>query len=124
MINGARQNEEISYGYNFENGQFEPTSKGALMALRANEILQHPWDYQTIEEIIEEQDIKYLYISERKRFEWRCYPFDKWPECYPYSESWPWKRYSGSARIAMYDLHPNLELVLRNGNSAVFQVVR
>ena len=122
MINGAKQDDEISYFYNFENKKFEPTSQGAIIALRTNEILKHPWDHEKITEITNELDIKYIYISERERFEFRCAPFDEWPVCYPYSEDWPWKLYSGSSRIAMYENHPNLELILRNGNSAIFKV--
>jgi len=85
--------------------------------IKANEILKHPWDYEKIEEILRELDIKYLYISERERF-------DTCKGCYPNTENWPWKDYSGNARIAMYENHPSLELILRNGNSAIFKVLR
>ena len=122
LVNGHRQEEVIFKSYDFTEKKLNPTSEGAIRALRANEILKHPWDHDTIGEITKELDIKYIYISERERFQFRCYPFDKWPECYPNSENWPWKGYSGNSRIAMYDNHPNLELILRNGNSAIFKI--
>jgi len=84
--------------------------------IKANEILKHPWDYEKIEEILRELDIKYLYISERERF-------DTCDGCYPNTENWSWKDYSGNSRIAMYENHPSLELILRNGNSAIFKVL-
>jgi len=47
----------------------------------------------------------------------------KFNECYPNSEKWAWRDYSGNSRIAMYENHPNLELILRNGDSAIFKVI-
>ena len=53
-----------------------------------------------------------------------AYKFDPPLEnSYPNSMNWAWKEYSGSARIAMYENHPNLELIIRNGNSAIFRVI-
>jgi len=128
LMNGERQNEEIRFSYDIENDEFKPKYQGTIDSLKAHKILKHPWDHEKIGEITSELDIKYIYISERERFEFHCnFPEDNRVRvrgtCYPYMDYWPWKDYSGSARIAMYENHPNLELILRNGNSAVFKVL-
>jgi len=124
LINGHRQSWAIGISYNDDIGGFDPIYQGAKETLRANEILRHPWDYQIIEEIVQELDIKYIYISEREKFEHRCALETKRSACYPTAISWSWKQFSGDARVAMYEEHPNLDLILRNGNSAIFKVVR
>jgi len=116
LINGQRQDVVISYLEVLESKKFEFTRPAVSIIHSANEILKYPWNYDEIEEIIRELDIKYLYISERERF-------DTKKGFYPNTENWPWKDYSGNARIAMYENHPSLELILRNGNSAIFKVL-
>jgi len=128
LVNGHQQDAVISKSYNYETKKWESEYEGSKRVLRANEILKHPWDYEKIEEIIDELDIKYVYISERKRYEFRCFSletkgYEAVEGCYPNAENWPWKGYSGNSRIAMYENNPNLELILRNGNSAVFKVL-
>jgi len=128
LINGHQQEHVITKSYNPQTKKWESEYEGVTRAVRANEILKHPWDYEKIEKIINELDIRYVYISERERYEYRCVILENTgisPKegCYPYAENWPWKQYSGDSRIAMYENNPNLELILRNGNSAVFKVL-
>jgi len=123
MINGHRQDEVISRYFKYEDENFQAKSPGVLKTIRGNEILKHPWDQAKIEQIIKELGIKYIYLSERERFEFLCLGWAKFNECYPNSEKWAWRNYSGNSRIAMYENHPNLELILRNGNSAIFKVI-
>ena len=120
MLNGWDQDMEITR-YKYDE-KYQSTSPGILTIIKANEILKHPWDYKETKAILTELDIHYLYISERDPFSFIC-PFTKSWKCYSGSEYWPWRNYSGDARIEMYENHPNLELVLRNGNSAVFKVM-
>ena len=124
MINGFNQ-DIIAWKYvQGHPANFEKNFPGVFTTMRANEILKDPWDHEKIDEIINELDIKYIYLSERERSEYRC--FKHWEEpiqCYQTSQTWPWQNYSGNARIAMYENHPSLELVLRNGDSAIFRVV-
>ena len=128
LVNGHQQEAVISKSYNPQTKKWESEYEGSKRALQANEILKHPWDYEKIEKIIDELDIRYVYISERERYEFRCFSletkgYEASEGCYPYAENWPWKQYSGNSRIAMYENNPNLELILRNGNSAVFKVL-
>ncbi len=116
MINGGLQDIIVSEILIHKLRQLEFAPQ-VLNIVKANEILKHPWDYEKIEEIIRELDIKYLYISERERFHIR-------QDSYPNTENWAWKDYSGDARIAMYENHLSLELILRNGNSAIFKILR
>jgi len=128
LVNGHQQEAVISTSFNPQTKKWESEYEGSKRALRANEILKHPWDYEKIDQIIDELDIRYIYISERERYEFRCFSLETKgyapsEGCYPYADNWPWKGYSGNSRIAMYENNPNLELVLRNGNSAVFKVL-
>jgi len=121
VINVGRVFQHISNSYNGETNTWEPTQLGAKETLKANKILQHPWDYKNIEETLSELDIKYIYLTDRQRSKHRC--GEETPSCYIFSNYWPWFEFSGDARIAMYENHPNLELVLRNGDSAIFKVL-
>jgi len=121
MINGWKQEDTVTK-YRLEDEKFRANSPGVLTTLRANEILKHPWDYNGTKEIVNELGIDYLYISERSSFSNVCQLLG-YKLCYPHAEYWPHQTFSGSARIAMYENHPNLELVLRNGNSAIFKVI-
>ena len=128
LVNGERQSEEIRLSYDKRIKDFNPKFQATTDTLRANEILRHPWDHDAIEEISNELNIRYIYISEREKFQFHCTfrggeNVQTRETCYPYLEDWPWKGYSGNARITMYENHPNLELILRNGNSAVFKVL-
>ncbi len=128
MVNGHQQEMVISKTYNPETKKWDAVYEGSKRAIQANEILKHPWDYEKTEQITDELDIRYIYISERERYESRCFPlkipgYEGPNVCYPKGDNWPWKGYSGNSRIAMYENNPNLELILRNGNSAVFKVL-
>ncbi len=123
MINGHRQDEVVSMYLKNQNKNFLEKTPGISKTIRGNEILKHPWDHEKNEEIIKELGIKYIYLSERERFEFPCLGWAKFNECYPNSEKWAWREYSGNSRIAMYENHPNLELILRNGDSAIFKVI-
>lgn len=119
-INNFYLNMAISRTYNPETQMFDPTHQLLQDTINANLILKNPWDYEYIQKTIDEQEIKYIYISEREVTDSRCI---RGPEsCYPDSQNWPWKNYSGNSRVVMYANHPDLELILRNGNSALFQV--
>ena len=120
-INGWIQDKYIALGkFNRDTQSFVPKIPAAIAIIQANQILKNPWDYEYIKTTIKKLDIKYLYISERTDVKAKCKPSRM---CYPVSEDWAWKTYSGNSRIGMYEHHPNLELVLRNGNSAIFKVI-
>jgi len=88
-----------------------------LETIEINEILIKPWNYDYNQKTISKYDIKYLYLSERYEKAMFC---DK---CIGDPKKWGTWSYSDNARIAMYENHPNLELVLRNGGSAIFKVI-
>ncbi len=121
LINGWIQDQYVVGTYNPDTQSFEPTIPAAIAIVQANQILKNPWDYEYIKTTIKKLDIKYLYISERTDVRTKCALQGQ--ICYPDSEDWAWKTYSGNSRIGMYEHHPNLELVLRNGNSAIFRVI-
>lgn len=121
MINLFPDIGSISRSYNPESKQFEPKFEAGRNVLKANEILKNPWDYEYIEKTLKELDIKYVYISERVSPKTMCRTTPE--SCYPDSQNWSWKNYDGNSRIGMYENHPNLELVIRNGNSAIFKVI-
>ena len=121
LINVNTIHKQLSLSFNKEAFTWEPKQPGLIATLKSNKILQHPWDHEMIEETIREFDIKYVYLTDRRRSPDPC-TFEKYL-CYVSDNNWPWFDYSGDARIAMYENHPNLELVLRNGNSAIFKVV-
>lgn len=81
-----------------------------------NDILLRPWDYEYIQNTLSKYDIKYVYLSERHGKDLNCI------RCLSHPELWGNWKYSDDARIAMYENHPNLELILRNGGSAIFKV--
>jgi len=119
LINVNIINLKIARTYDPASEQFEPRDENLANIVKANLILKNPWDYKYISETLKELDIKYVYLSERTSPKQSgCNA-----KCYPDSKDWSWKNYDGNARIGMYENHPNLELVIRNGNSAVFKVV-
>lgn len=125
VVNGKFSNTIMRGTFDSETKMFEPQEESLRNVLRSNLILKNPWDYEHIKNTFNDIDIKYVYISERKDlFHKSAYKFDPPVESsYPNSMNWAWKEYSGSARIAMYENHPNLELIIRNGNSAIFRVI-
>jgi len=119
LINVNLASNHIARTYDHESEQFEPRDKNLANIVKANLILKNPWDYKYISKTLKELDIKYVYLSERTSPKvGGCNT-----KCYPDSKDWSWKNYDGNARIGMYENHPNLELVLRNGNSAIFKVI-
>jgi len=83
------------------------------VTFKADQILNNAWDYDYIKQTLKELNIDYVYISERKNLR----PVGVYPDHFS------WQNYIGQARIAMYENHPNLELILRNGNSGIFKVI-
>jgi len=102
LINSGYQWRTLAHTYSVETKLFEAVHESSKMTLRANEILFHAWDYENIAQILKEYDIDYVYISERKHLQ----PLGRYPDNYS------WQNYTGKARIAMYENHPNLELIL------------
>jgi len=123
LLNGEMQYMAIASSYDDNSKSYKPQFAGSKETLLANEILKHPWDYDENNKIIDELGIDYIYLSERQSITERCknWKVDS-PSCYPTSDYLTWHNYSGSSRIAMYENNPNLELVLRNGDSAIFKV--
>jgi len=118
MINFFPNIGMIARTYDSELQQFNPQIQVEKETVQANHIFKNPWDYEYIEKTVGEQDIKYIFLSERKTIKKVCRP-----QCYPDSQDWSWRNYDGNARIGMYENHPSLELILRNGNSAIFKVI-
>jgi len=113
----------ISRAFDSNTKEFKPKYESGINTVKANEILKNPWDYDYISKTLEELDIKYVYVSERKNTHQKCTRGLGNDSCYPDSAKWNWKQYSGDSRLSMYENHPNLELVIRNGNSAIFKVI-
>lgn len=121
-LNSWWQSMTVSRGYNEETKQFEPPRLAAIQTVKANQILKNPWDYEYVEKTLTELDIKYMYISERPYVFTKCMGVRP-DSCYPNSAEWAWHNYSGNSRIDMYENHPKLELIIRNGDSALFRVI-
>lgn len=119
-VNGWWQSTHVSRSYDVNTNQFEPISETGKMIVNSNKILQQPWNHEYITKTVNQFDIKYIYISERDYGSERCLGGEN--TCYPVV-TWPWMNYSGDSRIAMYENHPDLELLLRFGNSALFKVI-
>ena len=66
----------------------------------------------------DEFEIDYIYLSERLDKKNIC---DR-GKCVP-DGILQLPSYSGNSVIAMYENHPQLELIMRNGNSAIFRVL-
>jgi len=125
MLNGNLQWRIITNHafYNIDTKTYEPifnktltdqrTANSLTATLSAGKILNNAWDYENIEQTLKELEIDYVYISERKKLR----PVGTYPD------DFSWQNYAGRERIAMYENHPNLELILRNGNSAIFKVI-
>jgi hypothetical protein len=116
------QSMVVSRGYNYDLDEFLPLENSAKNTVLANEILKNPWDYHYINEKLKEIGIKYVYISERENIHAKCMS-GRPDSCYLNSTSWAWHNFSGNSRVDMYENHPNLELIIRNGNSALFRVI-
>jgi len=112
----------VSREFNEETKQFEPAIPPTMDIVKANQILKNPWDYEYITHTLTEVDIKYLYVSERSDLLPKCMK-SRPDSCYPDSWDWPWHNFSGNSRIDMYENHPKLELIIRNGDSALFRVI-
>jgi len=119
-INGWWQSMQVSWNYDSSSGEFIGKTELITSIIESNIILEHPWDYEYIDETLEKHGIDYLYISEKTIISNRCQLAED--SCYPKNQ-WHWITYSGDARVAMYENHPNLELVIRNGNTALFKVI-
>jgi len=99
--------------YNDPSGKY----RFSLDTLRANEVFSRPWDHNYANKVVDDLDVKYLYISDR---------IDKRHVCNKgicVLPNFNAPGYSDSSRIAMYEDNPRLELIIRNGGSALFKVI-
>lgn len=118
MVN-FHQMEHVLRDYcNVKIRPIEDWKDACIELYKLNEILVKPWDYDYLEETLTKYNVKYLYISERHNRDLMICDI-----CLSNHQEWASWKYSDNARIAMYENHPNLELILRNGGSAIFKVV-